>query len=105
MRVSGRGGAAWCFAVALAAMAGAAQAQAPAPGSSIATAIQLPSVQHETEGVSAEYAYIQKNFPGWKPGTQALLADKGKQYDSIEIVGPGGATKTVFFDITAWFGK
>jgi hypothetical protein len=66
---------------------------------------QLPGVQHETEGVKAEYAYIQKNFPGWKPKTQALLSNEGRQYDSIEIVGPGGATKTIFFDITAWFGK
>jgi hypothetical protein len=86
-------------------MVSAAQAQAPAPGSSIATAIVLPGVQHETQGVSAEYAYIQKNFPGWKPKTQALLSDNGRQYDSIEIAGPGGATKAIFFDITAWFGK
>jgi hypothetical protein len=57
--------AACCFAVALA-MASAAQAQAPAAGSSVATAIQLPGIQHETEGVAAEYAYIQKNFPGLK---------------------------------------
>jgi hypothetical protein len=86
-------------------MASAAQAQAPAAGSSVATAIQLPGIQHETEGVAAEYAYIQKNFPGWKVKAQALLSDKGKQYDSIQITSPGGATKTVFFDITAWFGK
>jgi hypothetical protein len=95
---------AWGFAIALA-MTGAAQAQAPTLGSSVATAIQLPGVQHETEGVKAEYAYIQKNFPGWKPKMQTLLSDKGRQYDSIEIVGPGGATKMIFFDITAWFGK
>ena len=104
MRTAQRGLSAWCFAIVLAA-AGVAQAQAPAAGSSIATAIALPGIQHETEGVNAEYAYIQKNFPGWKPKSQALLTDKGKQYDSIEIAGPGGATKTVFFDITAWFGK
>jgi hypothetical protein len=93
---------AWCFAIALA-LAGAAQA--PDAGSSIATAIQLPGVQRETQGVDAEYAYIQKNFPGWKLKSQALLADKGKQYDSLSLTGPGGATKTIFFDITPWFGK
>jgi hypothetical protein len=104
VRVPRRGVVAWCFAIALTA-AGAAGAQAPAPGSSIATAIQLPGIQHETQGVDAEYAYIKKTYPGWTLKAQALLADKGKQYDSIEIAGPGGATKTVFFDITPWFGK
>ena len=65
----------------------------------------LPGVQHETQGVDAEYAYIKKNFPGWTLKSQALLSDKGRQYDGIQIAGPGGATKTVIFDITAWFGK
>jgi hypothetical protein len=102
VRVS-RGIAAWCFAIALA-VAGAAWAQAPAPGSSIATAIQLPGVQHETDGVSAGYGYIRAHFPGCKPGTQALLADKGRQYDSIQLSG-AGCIEAVFFDITAWFGK
>ena len=95
---------AWCLAIVLVTMAGAVLAQTPAPGSSIATAIQLPSVQHETDGVGAEYAYIRAHFPGCKPGMQALLSDKGKQYDSIQLTGPG-CIGAVFFDITAWFGK
>jgi hypothetical protein len=90
-----------CLAIALA-MAGAAQAQAP--GSSPATAIVLPGIQHETQGVSAEYAYIREHFPGCRPGTQALLGAKGRQYDSIELSGPSCA-HVVFFDITDWFGK
>jgi hypothetical protein len=96
--------AARCFAIVLA-VTGAAQAQAPAPGSSIAAAIALPGIQHETQGVDAEYAYIKKNFPGWKLKAQSLISDKGRQYDAIQITGPDRAAKTVFFDITAWFGK
>ena len=91
----------WCLAIALA-MAGAAQAQAP--GGSPATAIVLPGIQHETDGVSAEYAYIREHFPGCKPGTQALLGANGRRYDSIELSGPSCAD-AVFFDITDWFGK
>ena len=85
-------------------MAGAASAQTAAPGSSIATAIQLSGVQHETDGVSAEYAYIRAHFPGCKPGMQALLSDQGRHYDSIQLSG-AGCVAAVFFDITAWFGK
>ena len=103
MRAARRGIAALCLAAVLA--AGAVRAEAPVPGATLQTAIVLPGIQHETEGVSAEYAYIAKNFPGWKPGTQSLLSDKGRQYDSIELTGPGGSHQTIFFDITDWFGK
>jgi hypothetical protein len=94
----------WCFAVALT-VAGAAYAQAPAPGTSVATAIVLPGIQHETQGVDAEYAYIKKNYPGAKLKAQSLIPDKGRQYDAIQITGADGATRTIYFDITAWFGK
>lgn len=105
MRAARRGIAAWWIAAALMAATVPALAQAPAPGATLQTAIVLPGIQHETEGVSAEYAYIAKNFLGWKPGMQALLSDKGRRYDSIDLTGPDGSHKTIFFDITEWFGK
>jgi len=95
--------AAWCFAISVA-LASAAWAQTPAAGSSIATAIVLPGVQHETDGVAAEYAYIRAHFPGCRPGTQALLSENGHRYDSIQLSGPN-CIAAVFFDITPWFGK
>jgi hypothetical protein len=97
-----RGISGWCLAAALAAIAGAAQAQAS--GSSPATAIVLPGIQRETDGVGAEYAYIREHFPGCKPGTQALLSANGRRYDSIQLAGSNCAA-AVFFDITDWFGK
>ena len=84
-------------------LAGAAQAQSP--GNTPATAIALPGIQHETDGVSAEYVYIREHFPGWKPGMQALISAGGRHYDRIELTGPDGATQAIFFDITDWFGK
>lgn len=89
----------------LVAMLDIAQAQAQTPGSSIETAITLPDIQHEMDGVGAEYAYIRRHFPGWKPGRQALLNHNGRHYDAIDLLGPDGARRTVFFDITPWFGK
>lgn len=97
---------AWGFAAALmTATPVCAQTPPAAPGSTVQTAIQLPGVGNETQGVDAEYTYIKKNFPGWKLKAQSLVPEKGHQYDAITITGPGGKVQTVFFDITAWFGK
>ena len=93
------------IAVVFAAMLGAAQAQPAPAGNTIESAIVLPGVTSEAAGTAAEYGYIRKNLPGWNPGTQALLSHNGRQYDSIELTGPDGAQQTIFFDITAWFGK
>jgi len=93
--------------IAFAAVLGVAQAHPAATpaGSAIESAIVLPGATNEVAGVAAEYAYIRKNFPGWKPGMQALLRQNGRQYDRIELTDPDGARRAVFFDITAWFGK
>jgi hypothetical protein len=99
-----RGASAWCLAAVLAALLGIAQAQPATPGGSIETAVVLSGIQHETQGVGAEYTYIREHFPGCKPGTQALLSANGRQYDSIQLAGPN-CPPAVFFDITAWFGK
>jgi hypothetical protein len=88
----------------VAAILGAAPTPAAEPGGSVDNAIVLPGIQHETDGVGAEYAYIREHFPGCKPGTQALLSAKGRQYDSIELMG-SNCVHAVFFDITDWFGK
>ena len=99
-----RGAAAWCLAAVLVALPDIPQAQPATPGSSIETAVVLPGIQHETQGVGAEYTYIREHFPGCKPGTQALLRANGRQYDSIQLAG-ANCPPAVFFDITAWFGK
>jgi hypothetical protein len=99
-----QGAAAGRLVLVVAAILGAAPGLAAEPGSSVDNAIVLPGIQHETDGVSAEYAYIREHFPGCKPGTQALLSATGRQYDSIELSGPSCA-HAVFFDITDWFGK
>jgi hypothetical protein len=36
---------------------------------------------------------------------QALLNHDGRMYDRIDIVGPKGESKSLYFDITDWFGK
>ena len=92
-------------------------AKAPAPlkighlifkggnGLSIEQAVIIKNAKNESEGVRAERLWIRKIHPGWRKGRQALLSKKGKQYDRIEYKTPNGETKTIFFDISDFFGK
>jgi hypothetical protein len=75
-----------------------------ADGATLETAIIVPA-GNEFEGVDAEYGYLQDHYPGWLHEQQSLIQDNGKVYDRIEIVGPDGIRKTIYFDITGWFGK
>jgi hypothetical protein len=75
-----------------------------ADGATTETAIIVPA-SNEFEGVDAEYGYIQDHYPGWQHAQQSLIQTNGKIYDRIEIVGPDGIRKTLYFDITDWFGK
>jgi hypothetical protein len=75
------------------------------PGSSYGTAIVLEGAKNEMSGIEAEHSYIVTHYPGWRQREQALLDHDGRIYDRIEIVGPKGETKSLYFDITDWFGK
>ena len=75
-----------------------------ADGATTETAIIVPAT-NEFEGVDAEYGYIQDHYPGWQHSQQSLIQTSGKIFDRIEIVGPDGIRKTIYFDITGWFGK
>ena len=75
------------------------------PGSSYGTAIVLEGAKNEMSGIEAEHSYIVTHYPGWRQREQALLDHDGRIYDRIEIAGPKGETKSLYFDITDWFGK
>jgi hypothetical protein len=47
---------------------------------------------------------MEQRFPGFVKGTQALMNSGGKSYDRIEITTREGK-KTIYFDITDFFGK
>ncbi len=75
------------------------------PGASTETAIRLTGVKGEMSGIHAEYVYIAEHYPGWNTKDQSVLEQDGRMYDRIDIVGPRGEKKAVYFDITDWFGK
>jgi hypothetical protein len=81
------------------------ESSAAEPGSSYDTAIALEGATNEISGVEAENSYITAHHPGWHQKMQALLNHDGRIYDRIDMVGPKGETKSLYFDITDWFGK
>ena len=75
------------------------------PGLTIETAIVLENATSELNGVSAEHAYTRQHYPGWTWKTQSLVEHEARPHDVIELIGPNGETKTIYFDITNWFGR
>lgn len=58
----------------------------------------------EMSGVDKEYEVLR--YLGLKPSGQALVTGKTKTYDAMTVVDPRtGATSTVWFDISKFFGK
>jgi len=83
-------------------------APTPAPatgeGSSFETAVVIQAESEDT-GVAAEYAWLKQHYPGYRTRRQALASHKEKPYDLITIVTVSGEEKTVYFDISRFFGK
>jgi uncharacterized protein YcfL len=73
-------------------------------GSTLESAIVI-NAPNEWDGVKAESIWINQSHPGWKKGSQALLHKEGKMYDQIEYTTPEGETKTIYYDITSFYGK
>ena len=59
----------------------------------------------EMSGVQAEDVYLDRHFPGNKQTAQGLYNEKNRSYDRIDFTTSKGEKKSIFFDITAFFGK
>ena len=75
------------------------------PGTTMETAIVLEGATNTFNGIAAEHAYTRKHYRSWRWRSQALMSNEGRHYDVIDMIGPKGETKTLYFDITDWFGK
>jgi hypothetical protein len=73
------------------------------------TAIIIRGMPNHTRGVQAEYLYLTRRFgrrgTDWELTKQALLQVGGRSYDEMRIKLSDGTQKTIFFDITEFFGK
>jgi hypothetical protein len=73
-------------------------------GTSFEKAVVINSTS-ETAGVNAEYAWLKKNYPGYKTKSQRLTYHDKKPYDVISIETADGNAVDVYFDISKFFGK
>lgn len=55
--------------------------------------------------VGEEYAWMQRHCPGFQPGMQALHEIDGKPYDVLTWRNAAGEERTVYFDISRFFGR
>lgn len=68
--------------------------------------VTLPEAKNEKQGVAAENAWIQTQFPNHQKLRQRCRNNEsGRRIDEIILKNPDGKEVSVFFDITDWFGK
>ncbi|MCC6685345.1 MAG: hypothetical protein IT247_09780 [Bacteroidia bacterium] len=73
-------------------------------GSSYARAVVI-NEKSESKGVDAEYVWLRLHYPGCKVEKQSLVFENKKPYDLLYIITREGEKKTVYFDISNFFGK
>jgi hypothetical protein len=73
-------------------------------GSSFDKAIIIDK-SNEMDGVAAEYEWLRINYPGYENLGQSLVNNDTKPYDVIKIRTSDGITKSIYFDISKFFGK
>jgi hypothetical protein len=74
-------------------------------GSSLAHAVVIQTELKGGAGVRSEYVWLSQRYPGYKRKLQALIHQGGKSYDRLDITTADGRELSVYFDITAFFGK
>jgi hypothetical protein len=70
------------------------------------TAIVFEGDLTERTGIGAEYAYVVRHLPGWQfCGLTLLTPTDGRIYDQMDLANAAGQRRSIFFDITGWFGR
>ena len=72
--------------------------------------IIIRGAANEAEGVASEYKYLTEQFgerdKGWHLRMQSVVqGEGGKLYDKMEIILASGEPKTIYFDVTEFYGK
>jgi hypothetical protein len=58
----------------------------------------------ESKGVSAEYQWLRIHYPDYKFNGQSLSFNKDIPYDIIDIITSTGEKKSIYFDISNFYG-
>jgi hypothetical protein len=73
-------------------------------GSSFEKALVI-TASGEAAGIRAEYAWLDKKYPGNKRGGQSLVYHDKKPFDIIKVITADGKSINTYFDISSFFGK
>ncbi len=72
-------------------------------------AIVIMNAINDSEGVDAEYYYLEQRYKerydDWDLISQALLDQGETKYDRMDLMLSSGSNVTIYFDITDFFGK
>ncbi len=73
------------------------------------TAVVIAGATNSMQGIAAEYRYLRQKFgrenADWYLFRQSVVQQGGRIYDRMELRLQDGSPKTVFFDISEFFGK
>ena len=59
----------------------------------------------EGEGIDAERAWLNAQYPNHTPYAQALAGSKGRWFDILTFITRDGRPISVCFDITSFYGR
>ena len=59
----------------------------------------------KVNNISEEYTYVENICPGCRVISQALIFEKKKPFDLLEVKKPDGTIVMYYFDISSFFGK
>ena len=99
--------------MAVAALLACGCAAAPPTASAVSTAERdgtsmerAVAIMESTEpaGVRAQKAWIAERYPAARKKLSGIQSENGRHYDVVVLVLPDGTEKTLYFDITAYFG-
>ena len=72
-------------------------------------AIIIIGAKDELEGIEAEYVWLEKKFGEqdvkWELLDQESIDEGDKKYDILKIKFPDGEERTIWFDITDFYGR
>lgn len=74
-------------------------------GDSIENAIIMKNFNSSKEGIEAKYNYLEFKYSNYQFLSHTIHDKDGKQYDMVLFKLPDGTEKTIYFDITCFFGK
>jgi hypothetical protein len=85
------------------------------PGDSMEHAVVIRGIDNTAVGIRAEKQYLTECFgldantaapqPGWKLENQSTAQSSGRHFEFLTITLVDGSQRTVWFDITEFFGK